>query len=74
MNWKTITVKHPNKCIQCGILINEGETALWLERLGIKHQECDIDSTKDESKIIIIDEEVQRLMGNPELTRNDLIE
>jgi len=63
--WIKITLKYRGKCIICGHYINEGDFALWMQNLGIKHIECPVDSVpeKDNSALVIIDEDDKKLLG-----------
>lgn len=65
MDWKTITVKYPNRCVECRIVIKEGETALYLQGLGLKHKECPtgLELPKDDTRMVIIDADDKKRLG-----------
>lgn len=54
--WRLITVKYTNKCVECSQTISEGEQGLWLRGVGIKHQVCQ--SQDKESEIQEIPKEL----------------
>lgn len=63
--WREITLKYRGKCINCDSFIDEGEKALWMQNLGVKHIECHVDSQpeKDNSALVIIDEYDKKMLG-----------
>jgi len=63
--WRKITTKYPSRCITCDKYIGEGEQALWMVNLGIKHEECPIESElkPDNSTLVIIDEDDKKMLG-----------
>lgn len=63
LEWKKITAKFTNKCIECGNYINQGDIALWMQNLGIKHIECPTGIIEDDSRLVIIDKEDQERLG-----------
>ena len=63
-NWIKIKNKYPNNCIQCGLYIEVGDEVLWMQGLGIKHEECPTGIEEDNSTLVIMDDEAQKMMGN----------
>lgn len=52
---KYIKVKHSGKCFECNEWIMAGEFALWEEGVGIKHEECKVELSDDDSRLVVID-------------------
>ncbi len=46
-------------------MISEGEKALWMQNLGVKHVECPVESEvkEDNSALVIIDEDDKKMLG-----------
>ncbi len=63
--WRKITLRYTGKCINCDHYISEGDEALWMQNLGIKHIECpvDLELVKDNSALVIIDEDDKEMLG-----------
>jgi len=62
--WKLITVKFSNYCIECEEWIMQGEQALWMDRLGIKHIECPTGIIEeDKTQLVIIEKDEPELLG-----------
>ena len=61
--WIKIINNFPSRCVQCGDWIAVGQTALWMKGLGIKHEECPIGLEKDESALVVIDQEDKERLG-----------
>jgi hypothetical protein len=55
--WIKLTNKYDTRCVQCGEWIAKGETVLWLKKLGVKHEECNLGNEKDDTALIIYDDE-----------------
>lgn len=62
-NWIKTTSKFGGKCIQCGLYIEQGQTVLWMRRLGIKHEECPTGFQSDDSALVIIEEQDKERLG-----------
>jgi len=63
--WREITLRYKGKCVICNYIISEGEKALWMQNLGVKHIECPIESElkEDNSALVIIDEDDKKMLG-----------
>ena len=44
-DWIKLTMKFPGKCLECGKPIPKGQPGMWSRGVGVKHEECAVDSS-----------------------------